>query len=102
VNQASAYISLETQLRFRKYALFAQDEWRATKNLTVSFGLRWDYMPPMYEVDDYMTSFLPDISNPGAGDLPGALAYAGTGEGKIGGQFRIRIRDLGPVELHTR
>jgi len=88
VNQASAYISLKTRLRFRKYGLFAQDEWRATKNLIISYGLRWDYMPPMYEVDDRMTSFLPDLPNPGAGNLPGALAYAGTGPGKIGGQFQ--------------
>jgi hypothetical protein len=88
VNQASAYISLKTQLRFRQYALFAQDEWRATKNLTISYGLRWDYSPPMHEVHDYMTSFLPNIPNPGAGGLPGALAYAGTGPGKIGGQFQ--------------
>jgi hypothetical protein len=88
VNQTSAYISLATQLRFRQYALFAQDEWRATKNLTISYGLRWDYNSPMYEVNDYMTSFLPTIPNPGAGNLPGALAYAGTGTGKIGGQFQ--------------
>ena len=88
VNQASAYISLATQLRFRQYAIFAQDEWRATKNLTVSYGLRWDYNSPMYEVNDYMTSFQPDIPNAGAGNLPGALAYAGTGTGKIGGQFQ--------------
>jgi hypothetical protein len=88
VNQASAYISLATQLRFRQYALFAQDEWRATKNLTISYGLRWDYSSPMHEVNDYMTSFLPNIPNPGAGGLLGALAYAGTGSGKIGGQFQ--------------
>jgi hypothetical protein len=88
VNQASAYVALGTQLRFRQFALFAQDEWRATKNLTVSYGLRWDYNSPMHEVNDYMTSFLPNIPNAGAGGLPGALAYAGTGQGKIGGQFQ--------------
>jgi hypothetical protein len=88
VHSASATIGLATQLRFRQYAIFAQDEWRATKNLTISYGLRWDYSPPMYEVNDYMTSFEPNIPNPGAGGLPGALAYAGTGPGKIGGQFQ--------------
>lgn len=88
VNEASAYVALATQLRFRQYGIFAQDEWRATKNLTISYGLRWDYSPPMYEVNDYMTSFLPNIPNPGAAGLPGALAYAGKGPGKIGGQFQ--------------
>jgi len=88
VHSASATVGLKTQLRFRQYALFAQDEWRATKNLTISYGLRWDYSPPMYEVNDYMTSFDPNMPNTAAGGLPGALAYAGTGSGKIGGQFQ--------------
>jgi hypothetical protein len=88
VHSASATVGLKTRLRFRQYALFAQDEWRATKNLTISYGLRWDYSSPMYEVNDYMTSFDPNIPNSAAGGLPGALAYAGTGSGKIGGQFQ--------------
>ena len=88
IHSASATVGLKTRLRFRQYAIFAQDEWRATKNLTISYGLRWDYSPPMYEVNDYMTSFDPNLPNPGAGGLLGALAYAGTGAGKIGGQFQ--------------
>ncbi len=88
VHSANANIGLQTQLRFRQYGIFAQDEWRATKNLTISYGLRWDYSPPMYEVNDYLTSFDPDIPNPGAGGLLGALAYAGTGSGKIGRPFQ--------------
>ncbi|HWR14936.1 MAG TPA: TonB-dependent receptor [Terriglobales bacterium] len=77
VTQASAYIPLETRLRFNKYGLFAQDEWKVTNSLTISYGLRWDYMPPMYEVDDFLTSFDPNLPNPGAGGRLGALAYAG-------------------------
>ncbi len=88
VHSTSANVGLRTRLRFRQYAIFAQDEWRATKNLTVSYGLRWDYSPPMYEVNDYMTSFDPNITNSAAGGLRGALAYAGNGAGKIGGQFQ--------------
>lgn len=32
------------------YALYAQDQWRATRKLTVNYGLRWDLdrMPPRY------------------------------------------------------
>ena len=77
VTTTSAYIPLETKLRFPKYGIFAQDEWKATNDLTISFGLRWDYMPPMYEVNNYLTSFQPDLPNPGAGGRLGALAYAG-------------------------
>jgi hypothetical protein len=88
VHSTSATIGLKTQLRFRQYAIFAQDEWRATKNLTISYGLRWDYSSPMYEVNDYMTSFDPNLTNSAAGGLRGALAYAGNGPGKINGQFQ--------------
>ncbi len=77
VNKATAYIPLETDLRFPKYGLFVQDEWKVTDKLTVSYGLRWDYMPPMHETHNYLTSFDPRLANPGAGGLVGALAYAG-------------------------
>jgi hypothetical protein len=77
VTTAQAYIPLKTDLRFAKYGLFAQDEWKATGKLTISYGLRWDYMPPMYETHNYLTSFDPTVPNPGAGGHLGALAFAG-------------------------
>jgi hypothetical protein len=78
---------LKTQLRFRSYSAFIQDEWRIRNNITLSYGLRWDYMPPMWELADYMTSFQPDLLNPATGTY-GALAYAGTGAGKYGRNFQ--------------
>jgi len=88
VSSASAYIPLDTGLRFRHYGIFAQDDWKPTPKLSISYGLRWDYSPPFYEVNNYMTSFEPDIPNPGAGGILGALAYAGTGPGKYGRPFQ--------------
>ena len=88
VNTASAYIPLETDYRYHHVGLFAQDDWRMTNQLTVAFGIRWDYMPPFSEAHNYSTAFASDITNPTAGNLPGALAYAGSGAGKYGKPFQ--------------
>jgi hypothetical protein len=34
------------------YVGFAQDEWRASRSLTVNFGLRYDYYAPLQEADN--------------------------------------------------
>jgi hypothetical protein len=77
VSSASANIPAETGLRDLRVGAFIQDEWRATPKLTVSYGLRWDYNPSYSEVHNQMSSFQPNIANPGAGGRLGALAFAG-------------------------
>jgi hypothetical protein len=79
VYQASALIPVETKFVYDRYAAFAQDEWRVTPSFTFSYGLRWDYQPPMTEADNQISSFVPDLPNPRAGGLPGALAFAENG-----------------------
>jgi hypothetical protein len=88
VFQAQAVIPVDTRVRLDRYALFAQDEWRATPALTLSYGLRWDVQPPFYEVDDQISTFLPDVANPGAAGLPGALAFASADVGRYGRSFQ--------------
>lgn len=88
VFSTSAVIPVDTGLRLNRYALFAQDEWRVTPDLTLSYGLRWDYQPPYREVDDRISTFLPDIPNPGAAGLPGALAFASTDVARYGHSFQ--------------
>jgi hypothetical protein len=88
VGTATADIEPSWGSRLIRYGIFAQDEWHATRKLTVSYGLRWDYDPPISEVHDMISSFQPGLSNPGAGGRPGALAFVGTGPGRIGGDFQ--------------
>jgi hypothetical protein len=43
--------------RVNHYGFFAQDEWRATPRLTLSFGLRYEYHPPFTERNFNITNF---------------------------------------------
>ncbi len=70
--------------RVRSYALFAQDEWRMTNNLTLSYGLRWEGNGAPFEPNGTASGFAPWIANPVAGGRPGALLFAGNGPGRSG------------------
>jgi hypothetical protein len=37
------------QFRQREFEFYAQDTWRATRDLTITAGLRWSGMPPIFE-----------------------------------------------------
>ena len=40
-----------------EFALYFQDDFRATSRLTLNLGLRWDVYPPWVEVDDRQSNF---------------------------------------------
>ena len=41
------------------YGVYFQDDWRATDNLTLNLGLRWEYHTPLVEVKDRQSNFSP-------------------------------------------
>jgi Carboxypeptidase regulatory-like domain len=59
-----------------KYAgLYAQDSWRATRSLTLNYGLRWDRIEPWYEKYNQIATFVPgkqSVVFPGA---PAGILY---------------------------
>jgi hypothetical protein len=58
--------------------VYIQDTWRARRNLTIDYGLRWDY--GTYAKEDYgrVANFSPTTSNPNAGGRLGAYIYEAT------------------------
>ncbi|MCU1259368.1 MAG: hypothetical protein JWO80_2253, partial [Bryobacterales bacterium] len=53
----------DTRLHAYQTGVYAQDEWRATNNLTVSVGLRWQALPPFISENNNLGAF--DPSNGG-------------------------------------
>ena len=60
----------------RAYSLHLGDTWKMSTKLTIDYGLRWDMFTPTWESSNQL-SFFSFAPNPGAGNLPGSLAFAG-------------------------
>ena len=66
------------------YAGYFQDDWHFNRKLTINYGIRWETQLPPTGLEDRWSDFSPTTPNPRACNIPGALIYAGTGEGRQG------------------
>lgn len=55
-------------IRMNEYGAYAADDWRATKKLTLNYGLRWDYFSPPSEELNRWANFNPATAKM---DIPG-------------------------------
>ncbi len=62
-------ITADNRGRSDAYAFYGQDNWRATPNLNLTFGLRYEYHPPFYALDGNLGNFDPSVP------LSGRLLY---------------------------
>jgi len=68
---------------YQYYGFYAQDDWRLSRRLTLNIGLRYEFTRPPVENDgDKYADFTPDKPNPAVNNYPGALRFAGFGEGR--------------------
>ncbi|HEX4770999.1 MAG TPA: TonB-dependent receptor, partial [Bryobacteraceae bacterium] len=70
--------------QFPYYAGFFQDDWHVSRKLVLNLGIRWETNLPPTGLEDRWSDFSPTTPNPGAGGIPGAVIFAGTGPGRQG------------------
>jgi hypothetical protein len=68
-DEFSEYSRAPSNEHQRQYAAFAQDEWKATPRLTLTYGLRYEYTSPETDTHGYSFSIVPgrqSVKFPGA------------------------------------
>jgi hypothetical protein len=78
-------------VRYKDFAMYAQDTYRFSSKLTLNYGLRYDIDLPAAEAFDRFSMVDPKLPNPDAGNILGAYTYFGNGTGRNG---RKRPQDI--------
>ncbi len=67
---------------FDYHGFYAQDDWHVSRRLTLNLGLRYEFTLPPFETNDQYSDFTPTKPNPAVNNYPGALRFAGYGQGR--------------------
>jgi hypothetical protein len=88
----------QVQTRYGYHMGFFQDTWRLFPNFTLNLGLRYEVPIGWHNVVGNYSSFSPSATDPGAGNLPGALIFMGSGPNRTGTlrPYPMDLTDVGP------
>jgi len=74
-------------------SFFAQDEYRLRPNLTLTYGLRWEYFGPISEKNDLLSNFPSGALSPA--NFPTATLET-VGRGGLDGAYKRDLNNFGP------
>src|SRR5271157_864443 len=86
----------ETGGRYKTYAWYVQDDFKVNSRLSLNLGLRWNIWSPFSEVANRMSFFNPALANPVAGNIPGALQFAGDGTDSCHCSTPVKQHNINP------
>ncbi len=77
VDSATVDVPFPLYTRKSYTGFYTQDDWKVFQNLTINMGLRWEWQAAPREAHNDQSIISLTTPNPGAGNLPGALIFAG-------------------------
>lgn len=78
--------------------IYAQDEWRATKRLTINLGMRWEAVNPSSEIRNRLNGFVPGVQSVIRPDAPLGVLFPGdpgVGDGIAGNYYKAFMPRVG-------
>jgi outer membrane receptor protein involved in Fe transport len=76
-----------SNIRSQSYAGYAQDQWRATKRLTLTLGLRYEYAQPKFDTQGRSFAFIPGLQSQRFPNAPTGLVFPGDPGAPTGSNF---------------
>ena len=89
------YGKAPSNIRSQQYAGYGQDTWKATRRLTLTLGLRYEYSQPKYDTQGRSFSYIPGLQSTRFPNAPEGLVFPGDPGAPKGSNFPDR-RDWAP------